>query len=278
MANITAADINKLRQMTGAGMMDCKAALIENDGDFQNAIDWLRKKGQKVAEKRADREANEGYVYAKTNSDNTFAVVLMLNCETDFVAKNDDFKLFASKVADLALEHKPTTLDSLKELQLEGRTVAEHVNEQVGKIGEKIDFNEYRCISASSVFAYNHHGNRLATIAGLNSSGVDNIDVLGKDICMQIAAMNPIALDKDGVDSTIIEREIEIGMDQARQEGKPEAMLENIAKGKLNKFFKEKTLLNQEFIKDNKKSVGQIITETNPELKVTSFYRVALGE
>ncbi|MFO7722398.1 MAG: translation elongation factor Ts [Bacteroidales bacterium] len=278
MANITAADINKLRQITGAGMMDCKAALIENDGDIQAAIDWLRKKGQKVAEKRADREANEGYVVAKTNGDHTFGVVLMLNCETDFVAKNDDFKNFAIQVADLAIENKPSTLEELKGLELNGRTVADHVSEQVGKIGEKIDFNAYQQISAPAVFAYNHHGNRLATILGFSSNAAAGLDTLGKEICMQIAAMSPIAIDKDNVDATVINREIEIGMEQARQEGKPEAMLENIAKGKLNKFFKERTLLNQEFIKDGKKTVGQIIAEADASLKVTTFYRIALGE
>jgi elongation factor Ts len=278
MANITAADINKLRQITGAGMMDCKVALTENDGDIQAAIDWLRKKGQKVAEKRADREANEGFVIAKTNTDNTFGVLLMLNCETDFVAKNEDFKNFALQVADLALENKPATLEELKALELSGRSVSDHVSEQVGKIGEKIDFNAYQQIAAPAVYAYNHHGNRLATILGFNAHNAENIETLGKEICMQIAAMSPIALDKDDVDATTVNREIEIGMEQARQEGKPEAMLENIAKGKLNKFFKERTLLNQEFIKDGKKTVGQVITEADANLKVTAFYRVALGE
>jgi elongation factor Ts len=278
MANITAADINKLRQITGAGMMDCKAALTENDGDIQAAIDWLRKKGQKVAEKRADRQANEGFVVAKTNGDHTFGVLLMLNCETDFVAKNDDFKNFANQVADLAIEHKPTTLDELKGLNLDGRPVADHVAEQVGKIGEKIDFNAYHQINAPAVFSYNHHGNRIATILGFSSAAAGSLDTLGKEVCMQIAAMSPIAIDKDDVDATVISREIEIGMEQARQEGKPEAMLENIAKGKLNKFFKERTLLNQEFIKDGKKTVGQVISEADASLKVTAFYRVALGE
>ncbi len=278
MTHITASDINKLRQMTGAGMMDCKAALIENEGDFQKAIDWLRKKGQKIAEKRADREANEGFVYAKTNDERTFAVVLMLNCETDFVAKNDDFKSFCMQVADMALEKRPVSLDALKKTDLKGRPVSDHVTEQVGKIGEKIDFNAYHCLEAPLVFAYNHHGNRLATIMGMNKRERQDIEILGKDVTMQIAAMNPIAIDKDGVDASVINREIEIGMEQARLEGKPEAMLENIAKGKLNKFFKERTLLNQEFIKDNKKTVGQLIASFDNELRVTSFYRVVLGE
>ncbi len=278
MANITAADINKLRQMTGAGMMDCKAALIENNGDFQQAIDWLRKKGQKVAEKRADREANEGVVFSKTNLEQDFAAILMLNCETDFVAKNDDFRQFASDVLDLAIAHHPADLEALKNLELGGRSVAEHVSEQVGKIGEKIDFNAYFCIEAPAVFSYNHHGNRIATIAGFNMAEATAMESIGKDICMQITAMNPIAIDKDDVDATTVNREIEIGIEQARQEGKPEGMLENIAKGKLNKFFKERTLLNQEFIKDNKKTVGQIINEANSGLKVTAFHRIALGE
>lgn len=278
MANITAADINKLRQMTGAGMMDCKAALIENNGDFQQAIDWLRKKGQKVAEKRADREANEGFVFAKTSDDHTFGVIIMLNCETDFVAKNDDFKALGMRAAEAAIEKKPATIDEFRALVLDGRSIADHIDEQVGKIGEKIGFNAYHCISAPSVYAYNHHGNRIATILGMNKQGIEGIDVLGKEVCMQIAAMSPIALDKEDVDATTIQREIEIGMEQARQEGKPEAMLENIAKGKLNKFFKERTLLNQEFIKDGKKTVSQVIAEIDKDLKVTSFHRIALGE
>jgi elongation factor Ts len=278
MANITAADINKLRQMTGAGMMDCKKALMENEGDFQQAIDWLRKRGQKVAEKRADRDANEGVVFAGTNSDNTFAAVVMLNCETDFVAKNDDFRQFANDVLQLAITHKPADLEALKLLELNGITIAEHVAAQVGKIGEKIDFNAYKHIESPIVFSYNHHGNRLATIAGLSISGVEGIETLGKEICMQIAAMNPIAIDQDGIDATTINREIEIGMEQARQEGKPEAMLENIAKGKLNKFFKERTLLNQEFIKDGKKTVGQVIKEVDQDLTVSAFYRIGLGD
>jgi elongation factor Ts len=278
MANITAADINKLRQMTGAGMMDCKAALIENNGDFEQAIDWLRKKGQKVAEKRADREANEGFVFAKINNEGTFAVITMLNCETDFVAKNDNFKTFAIKAVEQALEDKPQNLDQFMAMMLEGRSISDHIDEQVGKIGEKIGFNAYYCISAPSVFAYNHHGNRIATILGMNQNDTEGLDILGKEVCMQITAMHPIAIDKDNVDTKLIQREIEIGMEQARQEGKPEAMLENIAKGKLNKFFKERTLLNQEFIKDNKKTVSQVISEVNKDLKPTSFFRVALGE
>ncbi len=278
MANITASDINKLRQMTGVGMMDCKAALIENDGDFQMAIDWLRKKGQKVAEKRADREANEGYVIAKTNEDSTFAAVIILSSETDFVAKNDEFKGFATRIIDLAIEHKPENLEALMALEMDGRILSDHITEQIGKIGEKVGVNVYKQISAARVFAYNHHGNRLATVLGVNKADIENIDLLGKDTAMQIAAMNPIAIDQDGVSQETINREIEIGMEQARQDGKPEAMLENIAKGKLNKFFKERTLLNQESIKDNKKTVGQIFTETDKDLKITAFYRLALGE
>lgn len=278
MANITAADINKLRQMTGAGMMDCKKALMENDGDFQQSIDWLRKRGQKVAEKRADRDAKEGVVFAATNADNTFAAVVMLNCETDFVAKNDDFRKFATDVLTLVIEHKPADLEALKGIEMDGVTISEHVASQVGKIGEKIDFNAYQFIEAPMVFSYNHHGNRLATIAGFSKADVPGMETLGKDICMQIAAMNPIAIDQDGVDATTITREIEIGMEQARQEGKPEAMLENIAKGKLNKFFKERTLVNQEFIKDGKKTVAQVIAETDKDLKVSAFYRIGLGE
>ena len=278
MTKITASEINKLRQMTGAGMMDCKAALTEAGGDMQAAIDWLRKKGQKVAEKRADREANEGFVLAGTDSSKTYGCILMLNCETDFVAKNEDFGRFANEVLTLAIQQKPADLAALKAMDLGGRTVAEAVAEQVGKIGEKVDFNAYQAIEAPAVFAYNHHGNRIAAIAGFNKADVDGLDALGKDICMQIVAMNPIAISQEGIDQETIQREIEIGMEQARQEGKPEEMLEKIAKGKLNKFFKERTLLNQESIKDGKKSVSQVIQEVSKDLSVTAFYRIALGD
>jgi len=277
MANITAADVNKLRQMTGAGMMDCKNALAENNGDFDLAIEFLRKKGQKLANKRADRDANEGIVIAKTNTTSTYGAVMMLNCETDFVGKNEDFIKFANSIMDLAIAKSPKSLEELKALNLNGQTVMESVTEMVGKTGEKMDIPHFEVIEAPIVFAYNHHGNRLGTILGLNKTGVEGIETIGHEVAMQVAAMAPVAVDKDGVDAVTIEREIEIGKDVARQEGKPEEMLEKIALGKLNKFYKENTLLNQEFIKDNKTSVRDMLTKADKDLTVTGFRRLMLG-
>ncbi|MDP4164294.1 MAG: translation elongation factor Ts [Bacillota bacterium] len=277
MANITAADVNKLRQMTGAGMMDCKNALKENDGDFELAIEFLRKKGQKLANKRADRDANEGIVIAKTNAANTYGAVLMLNCETDFVGKNDEFVNFANSILDLAIQKGAKSLDELKTLELDGHTVMESVTEMIGKTGEKMDISHFEVIEAPMVFAYNHHGNRLSTLLGLNKADVPEIKTLGHEIAMQVAAMAPLAVDKDDVDAETIQKEIEIGKDVARQEGKPEEMLEKIAMGKLNKFYKENTLLNQESIKDNKTTVREMLVKADKGLTVTGFRRLMLG-
>lgn len=276
MANITAADVNKLRQMTGAGMMDCKHALVETDGDYEKAIDYLRKKGQKVANKRADRETSEGLVIAKTTEDARFGIITMLNCETDFVAKNQEFIDLAYAIADLSLKNKPKTLDELKQIKINDRAISEHISDYMGKTGEKIELNEYQFVEASRVYVYNHNGNKLSSMLGFNKSEVKDIDQYGKDIVMQIAAMNPIAIDIENIDDSIIEREIEIGKEQARQEGKPEDMLEKIALGKLNKFYKENTLLNQEFIRDSKKNISQYIAECDKDLKVTNFKRVSV--
>jgi len=276
MANITAAEVNKLRQMTGAGMMDCKHALVECDGDYEKAIDYLRKKGQKVANKRADRETSEGLVIALATEDKKFGAITMLNCETDFVAKNQEFIDLANGIASLTLTHKPKSLDELKNLTINNRSVADHVSDYMGKTGEKIGLNEYQFIEAPRVFVYNHMGNKLASMLGLNKSEGKDIDQYGKDIAMQIAAMSPVAIDKDSVDQSLIDREIEIGKEQARAEGKPEDMLERIALGKLNKFFKDNTLINQEFIKDSKKTVGQYLSECDKDLKVIEFKRVSV--
>ncbi len=278
MIKITAADVNNLRKQTGAGMMDCKKALIENDGDFEKAIDYLRKKGQKIAAKRAGKEATEGFVLAKTNSDKNFAAIVMINCETDFVAKNQDFIDYVNSITDLAIAKTPKSIDELKSLDLNGRTVEESLSDQMGKIGEKIQMSNCAFIEAPIVFAYNHHGNRLATILGLNKNNVSDIENIGHELAMQVAAMNPLAVDKENIDEKTIEREKEIGMEQARQEGKPENILEKIAMGKLNKFFKDNTLLNQDFIRDTKKTVKQYLAETDKELKVTVFKRLMLGE
>ncbi len=277
MANITAADVNKLRQMTGAGMMDCKKALQENDGDFEKSIEFLRKKGQKLATKRADKDANEGIVLSKTNADQTYAAVMMLNCETDFVGKTDAFVNFANAIIDLAAVKTPKSLDELKALDLNGHSVSDSLTDLIGKTGEKMEIAHFEVLEAPIVFAYNHHGNRLATVLGLNKKNVADVAVLGHEIAMQVAAMAPIAVDKDGVDQETIQKEIEIGKDVARQEGKPEAMLEKIALGKLNKFYKENTLLNQESILDNKVTVREMLTKADKELTVTGFRRLMLG-
>ncbi len=274
MANITAAEVNKLRKATGAGMMDCKKALVESEGDFDQAIDILRKKGQKVANKRADREANEGAVLAKTTDDKKHAAVILFSCETDFVAKNDEFIAFSTKLLDIAVDKKPKNIEEFKAIDIDGRTVAEHITEMVGKTGEKMDLAGYEYVAGEKTYAYIHPGNRLATIVGLNK---DSYDEVGHQLTMQVAAMAPVAVDRDDVPQNVIDKEIEIGKEQAQQEGKPEHLLEKIAMGKLNKFFKENTLLNQDFIRDTKKSVVQYLKETDPELKVIGFKRIALG-
>jgi elongation factor Ts len=274
MANITAAEVNKLRKASGAGMMDCKKALVESEGDFDQAIDILRKKGQKVANKRADREANEGAVLAKTTDDKKHAAVILFSCETDFVAKNDEFIAFSTKLLDIAVDKKPKNIEEFKAIDIDGRTVAEHITEMVGKTGEKMDLAGYEYVAGEKTYAYIHPGNRLATIVGLNK---DSYDEVGHQLTMQVAAMAPVAVDRDDVPQNVIDKEIEIGKEQAQQEGKPEHLLEKIAMGKLNKFFKENTLLNQDFIRDTKKTVVQYLKETDPELKVIGFKRIALG-
>lgn len=273
---ITAADINKLRQMTGAGMMDCKKALTDAEGDFEKAIDELRKKGQKVAANRSDRDAKEGLVVAKTTADKKRGVVLVVNCETDFVAKNEDFGKFVNNILDIAIAKNPKNADELKALAYDNNiSIADKLIEQTGVIGEKIELSKYEVIEAPIVVAYNHPGNRLANIVGFNNDGV-NAEV-AKDVAMQVAAMAPVAVDKGDVDAETIQREIEVGKEQARAEGKPEDMLEKIAQGKLVKFYKESTLLNQEFIKDNKKTIAQYLNDSQKGLTVTGFKRIALA-
>jgi elongation factor Ts len=278
MANITAAEVNKLRQITGAGMMDCKAALIESDGDNEKAIEILRKKGQKIAAKRADREATEGIILAKTNDASSFGALIIVNSETDFVAKSDEFINYTRAVIDLAVAKKPATLEELKALNLNGRTVAENLMDLVGKIGEKLELSGYFTINAELVSGYNHLGNKLATLVGLNKKGIPGLDEAAHNVAMQIAAMNPIAIDEADVDAVTIEKEIEIGKEQARNEGKPENMLEKIAVGKLNKFYKENTLLNQEYIKDNSKNIRQYLQGFDDNCTVSAFCRKKLGD
>lgn len=278
MGKISAQDVNKLRQMTGAGMMDCKKALQESDGDFDKAVEYLRKKGQKLANKRADKSANEGIVIAKTTDDKKFGGIMMLNCETDFVAKNQDFIDFANSISDAAIANKAKDLDALKAVKMDnGRTVEENVTEMVGKTGEKLVLYQYDSLEGETVFAYNHHGNKLGSIVSMNKSG-EEIEALGHDIAMQVAAMNPAGVDRNDVPQEVIDRELEIGRDQARQEGKPENIIEKIAEGKLNKFMKENTLLNQEFIKEAKTSVQDYIQKIDKDASVISFKRYMLGE
>ena len=278
MTKITAAEVNKLRQATGAGMMDCKNALTESGGDFDQAVEILRKKGQKVASKRADRAANEGVVLAKTNNDATLASIIMLNSETDFVAKNDEVVSLAQNILNIAVENQVKTRDDLLDTKMDDRSVGEHITDMIGKTGEKLTLSNFETISGVITSAYTHSNNKVAAIAALNKKDVDNIKDLGKDIVMQIAAMAPVAVDKDDVPQEIVDSEFEIGKDQARQEGKAEEVLEKIAMGKVNKFYKESTLLNQEFIKDSKKTVRQMLTEADKELTVTEFKRLALGQ
>lgn len=270
---ITAAEVNKLRQTTGAGMMDCKKALVEAEGDFEKAIEILRKKGQKVAANRADRESTEGAAIAKVNANNTVGVALVLACETDFVGKNESFVSLANEFADLAFNYD--SKEEFLEADFNGMTVAEKLIEQTGVIGEKIEINAFEKIQAPYVGFYIHAGNKIATLVGL-SANIKGSDVVAKDVAMQVAAMNPIALNEEGVNASIIEKEIEIAKDQLRQEGKPEAMLDNIAKGKLKRFFKDNTLVNQDFIKDSKISVAQYV-KTIGDVEIVNYKRVALG-
>ena len=276
MAKITAAEVNALRKTTGAGMMDCKNALVEAEGDSEKAIKILRKKGQKIADKRADRDAAEGVIIAKVSDDKKFGAVLRISCETDFVAKNEEFINFVTGIVNYAIDNKIANIDNLKAAKIGELTVGELVLEQLGKIGEKIELVDYQTISDEMVFSYIHPGNRLATIMGVNKADIVDIELIGKEVNMQIAAMAPIALDKDGIDAETVKKEIEIGMDQARREGKPEAMLERIAMGKLGKFYKDNTLLAQKFVRDNKISVEQYLKNADKDLTVTKFYRLAL--
>ncbi|WP_282016772.1 translation elongation factor Ts [Salegentibacter mishustinae] len=275
MAKITAAEVNKLRKATGAGMMDCKKALVEADGDFDKAIEVLRKKGQKVAAKRADRDSAEGAAIAKVNDDNTKGIIISLNCETDFVAKNDDFVKMANNFADIAL-----TVSSKEELlkaDYNGISVEDKLTEQTGVIGEKIEIGAFKTLEAPFVGSYIHAGNKIAVITGL-SKNAEGADEAAKNVSMQAAAMNPIALNEEGVDQETIDKEVEIAKDTLRQEGKPEEMLDKIAKGKIQRYFKDNTLVNQAFIKDGKQSVADYVKSVDSDLTVVGFERVALGE
>lgn len=274
MSKITASEVNKLRKQTGAGMMDCKNALVESKGDFDKAIDILRKKGQKIAAKRADRSASEGVVISNVNSSKNIGIIVSLNCETDFVAKNENFVNLANSILELAIKNETTTIEELNSLEFtNGKSIEDNIIEQTGIIGEKLELS-LKSIKSEFVSCYIHAGSRLASMVGFDKKIDENI---AKDIAMQIAAMNPIAVDKDSVSEDTINKEIEIGKDLAKQEGKPENMLDKIALGRLNKFFKENTLLSQAFIKDSKMSVSKYIASNSENAKVLSFERVGLS-
>ena len=276
MYKATAADIQKLREMTDAGMMDCKKALEETGGDFQEAQDWLRKKGIAKAAKREDRDAKEGVVVAKTNANHTQGIVVALNCETDFVPRNENFVNLTNRIADIALENFPATLADLLALPYDGSvSVGDKVAEQNGIIGEKVELSRYEPLTGAQLLTYNHSNNKRSVLVALNKEG-DSFSQAGRDVAMQIAAMNPISVSKDDVDQSVIAREIEVGKELARNEGKSEDMLEKIALGRLNKFFQESTLLSQKFVKNGDQTVDQYLRSLDKDLTVTAFRHVSL--
>jgi len=274
---ITAQDVNKLRQMTGAGMMDCKKALVEADGDFDKAIEILRKTGQKVSASRSDRDTKEGSVFITTSQDKTEGILIALGCETDFVAKNEEFQALGNSIIQAAKESNPGDLEALKSIKLGDNTIGEKVIELVGKIGEKIEIIAYERLTGETIVPYIHAGSKLGVMVALEGVNGTTVEDVGKDVAMQIAAMKPLGVDKDDIDQEIVNREMEIGKEQARAEGKPEDILEKIATGKLNKFFKENTLLNQSYVKDNSLTVAKYLDGVKTGLTVSAFKRVAIG-
>jgi len=274
---ITAQEVNKLRQMTGAGMMDCKKALTEAEGDFEKAVDLLRKKGQKVSASRADRETKEGVVVTHVNEGSTEGIILSLTCETDFVAKNEEFGAFANEILNLAVKNNSQSVEEILAIPYGSITLGDKIVEMTGKIGEKTEISHFARVNGESVVNYIHSNGKLGVLVALKNGQGTQVEDAGKDVAMQIAAMNPVAVDKDGVDSTTVEREIEVGKEQARAEGKPEEMLEKIALGKLNKFYKENTLLSQTFVKDNAQTVAQYLDSVNKGLTVVDFKRISIG-
>ncbi len=274
---ISAADVNKLRQATGAGMMDCRKALAESNGDFEGAIDYLRKKGQKVAANRSDRDAKEGVAIAVATPDGTIGIALQISAETDFVSKNQEFIDFANEVAKIALENLPADIEALKALPMADATVGDKVLEMVAKIGEKIDIVALETVKADAVVPYIHGNYRIGVLVGLNQVQNDDVVTAGKDVAMQIAAMNPMGIDSSSIAPEVIEREKAIAIEQIVAEGKPADMAEKIAAGKLNKFFKDNTLLPQPFVKDGNQSVQDYLNSVAKGLTVTAFKRLALG-
>ena len=273
--SFTTADVVKLRKLTGAGMMDCKNALKDAEGNSERALEIIREKGKLIANKRADRDAAEGVVLAKVASDNKFGAIVTLNCETDFVAKNDNFVKFADRILDVAIANKAESLDALKALTLDGTSIENLVMQQTGVIGEKLDLSYFKSFTAETTISYIHPGNKLATLVGFNLENVDT--QVAKDVAMQVAAMAPIGIDKDAIAPEVVEKEIEIAKEKYRQEGKPEAMLDKIAQGSINKWYKEVTLLNQTYVKDGKISIKDYLKQNNKELTVTAFDRFTLN-
>ncbi len=274
---ITAQDVNKLRKMTGAGMMDCKKALVEADGDFEKAIELLRKKGQKVSAARADRETTEGVIFVKTNDKTTQGVIVGLGCETDFVAKNEEFQTLGKAILDVAFNENPVDIDALKKLKLGELTVEEKVIELVGKIGEKLEITAFETLKGEKIIPYIHAGNKLGVLVALKGVNGSDVEQAGRNVAMQIAAMKPIAVDKNDIDQSVIDKEMEIGREQARQEGKPENILDRIAEGKVNKFLQENTLMNQKFVKDSGLTVARYLDGVHTGLVVSAFIRVNIG-
>ena len=277
MSVISAQDVNKLRQMTGAGMMDCKKALTEADGDFEKAIEILRKKGQKVSASRSDRDAKEGSVFIKVSDDKKEAVLIALNCETDFVAKNEEFQALGKLIVETSFANKPADKEALLNIKVDGLTLSERIVELVGKIGEKLEVSEYIHMKGEAVVSYIHAGSKLGVLVSLKGVNGKDVTEAGKDVGMQIAAMNPVGVDEKSVDKAVIEKELEIAKAQILAEGKPENMVEKIAQGKLQRFFKDNTLLLQPFVKDNSKTVGQYLDSVTKGLTVAEFRRVAIG-
>lgn len=273
---VSASDVNKLRQQTGAGMMDCKKALEESDGDFDEAVNYLRKQGQKVSTKRAEKEANEGRVQALTNNDQTKGVIISVNCETDFVAKNEDFSNFVYQVAEAALNHAPNSIEELGGTDVNGQTVNTLVEDQMAKIGERITISSFEVMESEFVMGYNHFGNQIGVLVALNKSG-EEIKQAGIDLAMQIAAMHPIAVDKDSIPEERVNEELEVAKEQIRQEGKPDHLVDKIAQGKLKKFYEENALMEQEFVKDGNKTVKDFLAEVDKDLAIQSFKRSSIG-
>jgi len=274
---ITAKEVNELRKMTGAGMMDCKKALVEADGDYDKAIDILRTKGQKVSASRADRDAKEGVVFIKTNDEATESVLIALACETDFVAKNEEFQTVGNKISEIVFEQKPATIEDLLNLKFDDITIGEKVTELTGKIGEKLEVKYYERMTGEVVIPYIHAGSKLGVLVSLTGANGTDVTAAGRDVAMQIAAMSPVAVSKDSVDQATVDHELAIGREQALAEGKPENLLDRIAEGKLNKFFSENTLLSQKFVKDNSLTIEKYLNGIQNGLTVVDFKRIAIG-